>query len=407
MYGAKPLLDAVRASLLLALALLMTAGSAHAVELCELNGASVNPNNGSTTAGKTGLMRCKEGDGGPVVREQELKNGVFMGVVRYFRDGVLQREYSVNERGNRDGRSREYAATPGTNQLLRDLTLRNGTPVGLARTWHANGQLKRATFYGDDAGNREQAYAEFTPQGQLSELRCGKQAVLAPAIDDASLCGFRGNAPAKAELYASNGLLRGVVTHERGVLRTRELLSGAGNTLEQLEVAADGSGVERSFGPTGAKRRELRWIEAGTVDAPRRVMLLEQEFHEAGTLVKERRWRAAERGSELQLEQQWYLNGQPREKTEYVQIDGQPARRETRFHDNGRVSFEGTSLLKARYENVAVGTQKSFDPQGTLRIERSFDARGRIAREREFDEAGKLLRDDEVFEDGSRKAFAR
>ena len=87
MYGAKPLLDAVRVALPLAT-------SAYAVQVCELNGASVNPNNGSTTAGKSGLMRCREGDAGPVVREQELRNGVFMGVVRYFRDGVLQREYA-------------------------------------------------------------------------------------------------------------------------------------------------------------------------------------------------------------------------------------------------------------------------------------------------------------------------
>ena len=53
-----------------------------AVESCELNGEHVNPNNGNTTAGKTGLMRCRDGEGGAVLREQELKGGVFMGVVR-------------------------------------------------------------------------------------------------------------------------------------------------------------------------------------------------------------------------------------------------------------------------------------------------------------------------------------
>ena len=79
-----------------------------AVESCDLNGEHVNPNNGNTTAGKTGLMRCRDGDGGRLLREQELKGGVFVGVVRdYGRDGALEREYSVNERGNRDGLWRE------------------------------------------------------------------------------------------------------------------------------------------------------------------------------------------------------------------------------------------------------------------------------------------------------------
>ena len=79
-------------------ALLCVSASSHAVEVCELNGQWVNPNNGSTTAGKSGLMKCRDGENGPVVREQELQNGVFMGVVRYFKDGALEREYSVNEK---------------------------------------------------------------------------------------------------------------------------------------------------------------------------------------------------------------------------------------------------------------------------------------------------------------------
>src|SRR5258706_14013956 len=79
----------------------------HAVQVCELGGQSVNPSNGSTTQGKTGLMRCREADGGPVVREQELKNGMFIGIVRYFKEDVLEREYSVKEKGNPEGRTAE------------------------------------------------------------------------------------------------------------------------------------------------------------------------------------------------------------------------------------------------------------------------------------------------------------
>jgi hypothetical protein len=90
-----------------AAALAFACAPALAVERCELNSQSVNPSNGSTTAGKSGLMRCRDGDGGPVVREQELQNGVFMGVVRYFKDGELDaggavvRDDEVFEDGSR------------------------------------------------------------------------------------------------------------------------------------------------------------------------------------------------------------------------------------------------------------------------------------------------------------------
>jgi hypothetical protein len=53
------------------------------------------------------------------------------------------------------------------------------------------------------------------------------------------------------------------------------------------------------------------------------------------------------------------------------------------------------------------GTHQRFDEKGTLVAESSFDARGRVTRERGWDENGELVRDDEVFEDGSRKAYAR
>jgi len=150
-------------SLLLLLALGCAAVRAFAVESCELNGQHVNPSNGSTTAGKSGLMRCRDGEGGPVVREQELKNGVFTGVVRHFRDGQLEREHRVDERGNREGVAREFAVNGGKAVLVREETYRDGRGVGLVRSWYASGQLRRVGFRDDDG--RELAFAEFTEQG--------------------------------------------------------------------------------------------------------------------------------------------------------------------------------------------------------------------------------------------------
>lgn len=377
----------------------------HAIQVCDLDGQPVNPSNGHTTAGKSGLMRCRDGDNGRLVREQELRNGVFMGVVRHYRDGILQRDYQVNERGNRDGLSREYAAPAATpNPLLLEETLRNGTTVGLARSWHANGKLRRLSFHDDDG--RELAQASFTPQGQLSELRCAARTLLVPDIDDAALCGHQSGKAVTVTLHTDNGTPRARLTHERGERRKSETLWDNGQVREQQENAATG-GSERSFSADGVKRREQLWVAQADGTRTRRITTLEQEFHESGKLVSERRWRVSDRGGELQLEQTWYLNGQPKDKQEYFTADAQPSRRETRFHDNGRVASEGVWQVKGRYETQASGVHRQFDDAGRLRSERHHDARGRVQREREFDESGAVTRDDEVFEDGSRKALSR
>ncbi|MEO7010086.1 MAG: hypothetical protein ABI156_13135 [Caldimonas sp.] len=153
-----------------------------AVQVCDLDGQAVNPSDGNSTAGKTGTMRCREGDGGPVMREQELQHGVFMGLARYYRGGVLEREFHVNERGNHDGRSRTFAATPGaTNAVLRDETFRDGTVVGLARSWHPPGALRSIGFHADDG--HEEARAEFTRESRLADLHCATKPLLAPDAD--------------------------------------------------------------------------------------------------------------------------------------------------------------------------------------------------------------------------------
>jgi antitoxin component YwqK of YwqJK toxin-antitoxin module len=381
------------------LALCALPALAHAkLEACDIAGESVSPNNGSTTAGKTGLMRCRDRESGVVVREREIKNGVFMGAVRYYTDkGELQREHSVNERGNRDGVAREFNGK----QLMLEENMRNGSRVGITRRWHTSGALQRVTFYGDDG--REQAYAEFTPQGKLRDLRCAAQPQLAPHADDAAWCGHKGGA-GTVTLHADDGRLVGSLVHEHGERRRSEVLHANGKPREQVETSAAG-GVERSFFDSGTKRRERQWV---TKDK-RRITTLEREYHESGTLVRERQWQPAadDRASELVLEQQWYLNGQPRAKQAYERSGEQQLRHDTRFHDNGRVSFEGRWLLSGRYDEQARGVHKSFDPDGKLRLERHYDERGHISRERTFDASGQVERDDAVFQDGSRKAFSR
>jgi antitoxin component YwqK of YwqJK toxin-antitoxin module len=391
---------------LLSLALAAAGGSAFAVQVCELNGQPVNPSNGYTTEGKTGLMHCREGESGPVVREQELQRGKFMGVVRYFKDGALEKEYHVNERGNRDGLYREWArADPGgKNVLVREETDRDGHTVGLARSWYPTGTLRRVTFYGDD--EREQAYAEFNAQGQLYELRCAPRPVLGSDFDDKAACGHAG-AASTVVFYGGKGQPRARSTFEHGERKKSDTLWDDGSVREQQEATASG-GVERSFAADGTKRHELQWASLSG-NRSGRITTLDQEFHESGKLVRERRWRAGERGGEPTSESTWYLNGQPKTQIEFVTDSGRTLRRESEFHDNGKKSFEGTWIVGTRggRDEIATGTHRSFDADGHLRAERSYDERGRLKHEREIDERGTVVRDDEVFEDGSRKAVGR
>ena len=392
-------------SLAAALAALGHVPLALAVQVCELDGQHVNPSNGATTAGKTGLMRCRDGEGGPVMREQELQQGKFMGLVRYYKDGALEREFRLNERGNRDGVLREWARPEAgaKSVLVREETLRDGANSGIARSWYPTGQLRRVAFYGDR--EREQASAEFTPQGQLSDLLCGTKPALGSDFDDRAACGFAGG-PSNVTLYSAKGAAKARVSYERGERRKSETLWESGAVRELSEVSASG-GVERLFAADGTKRREQQWATIPG-EPPRRVTVLDQEFHENGKMVRERRWRPTERGGEPVSDASWYLNGQPKARNEYSVVDGRAQRRETGFHDNGRKSFEGAWQTPASgRRELPTGTQQRFDTEGRLRSERVYDERGRIKRERELDERGNVVRDDEVFEDRSRKAVGR
>jgi len=388
-----PASTTARRRLCAAAALLAVSAAAHAVQDCELNGQPVNPANGGTTAGKTGVMRCKERDSGLLVREQQLQSGIFMGLVRFYENGKLAKEHSVNARGNIEGRAREFSPT---GQVLRDATYEDGHEVGLARSFYPDGSLRRATFFADAAGER--ASVEFTERGQLSALRCGDKPVLAPVADDAQLCGFV-NGASRVELFDARGTLRSRLSYVAGKRVRSEDLYDNGKPAAQDELVGN-QRTERRFSSEGVKRREVVSVlgERGAVRQR------EQEFSERGTLVREQRWNVA--GSPLS-DESYYQNGQPRSKSVYG-VDGNPRLIEiTEYHDNGQRAAIGRYLANDRLRQLPTGTHQRFSDTGLLIAESVYDAKGRITRERSWDASGRLERDDEVFEDGSRKAFAK
>ncbi|MBB3180027.1 toxin-antitoxin system YwqK family antitoxin [Variovorax sp. Sphag1AA] len=381
----------VRVASPIAAAMLLAHGAAHAVQDCEINGVAVNPANGATTAGKSGLMRCKDRDSHELMREQQIQSGTFQGVVRYYDKGKLSKEYSVNAAGNMQGPAREFAPN---GKVLREANYDDGHEIGLVRSFYPSGQLRRATYFADSAGER--AFVEFTERGQLSALRCGDKPVLSPVADDAKLCGF-GSAPSQVELFDGKSILRSRLSYLSGKRVRSEDFYDNGKPAAQDELAGN-QRTERRFSSEGVKRREVVSLltERGAIRQR------DQEFSERGTLVRDQRWNGT---GDPVTDESFYLNGQPRSKAIYGVDGGSRLIEITEYYDNGQRAAVGRYVATDRFRQTPIGTHQRFNEKGMLIAESIYDENGRITRERAWDATGKLERDDQVFEDGSRKAF--
>ena len=374
-----------QALLVAALLALANASQAQVMD-CDIGGQSVNPSHGGTTAGKTGLMRCVDRQTRELLREEELRDGRFAGVKRWYEKGQLRREHSVNDKGNRDGRAREWNAQ---GVLVREGFEANSASIGLHREWFDSGKPKSMGHWGEAGGERRNEAAsrfEFNRDGQLTDLRCGREPRLE---DEAKLCGHQGKQQV-TELFTERGQVASRVTYERGQLLRQESYWDDGK-LRFSEESNSERRVARQFTRDGVLRKQIERRNGQRV--------LEQDYSERGTLAIEKRWSA---GGGLEREDEWYLNGQPKRN---ITHEAGGDRTERRFHDNGKLSWEGRYVQQDRGRSMPAGTHKSFDDSGRLRIETVYDDKGRLARERSWDEAGRVERDDEVFEDGSRKAL--
>lgn len=374
----------------------LCATAAHAQLDCELNGRSVNPANGSSTAGKTGLLRCKDRATGELQREEQIQNGVSMGLVRFYEKGKLAKEHSLNAKGNLQGRAREFSPT---GRVLRDATYDDGQERGLVRNFYPDGKLRRAIFYPDTGSGSERASVEFTESGQLSALRCADAPTLAPVVDDAKLCGFTGTGPSQVDLFDARGSLRSRLAFVSGKRVRSQSFYDNGKTAS-LDETVGNQRTEQNYSSEGIKRRETVFLLVERTS----VRVREQAFSEKGTLVRDQRWNSA---GEPIVDDSYYLNGQPRSKSAYSGSGDARAVEITEFYDSGQRAALGRYEVVGRNRQIPVGTHQRFSEKGTLLAESSFDAKGRVTRERTWDENGELQRDDEVFEDGSRKAFTR
>jgi antitoxin component YwqK of YwqJK toxin-antitoxin module len=375
--------------------------SAWAAEDCSLNGVSVSQDNGSTTAGKSGMVRCLDRDTGKLARERELKAGNWVGMTRDYTDGVLRLEYGRDEQGREHGPTRKFAANK---QILLEELYEHGKRVGVVREWYPDGKLRSAEVHG--ATDSESAKARFTPKGQLNNLDCAAKPLLAPHVDDATLCGFKGKA-STIEYFHDEGKPRGRETYLAGV--TQEFQEFDFNT-GKLKTSIVGRGkqkIETEYHPDGGKRLETEW---DTAEKPQAV-LRKTEFHANGSMLQQQHYAmvdfAGKRRNLLTLDASYFMNGQPKTR-ESFKTEGQERVKTVQiFHDNGKLYSQGSFIEENQYRQRAIGIHQLYSEQGVLLQEQHHDSKGNVQRERNFDEKGALKNDELLFEDGSRKAYAK
>lgn len=365
----------------LALWLALLSLGAHAVPSCELNGERVNPNNGHTTAGKSGVMRCTDEDGAVRLREQTLRDGRFVGpVVMVLRDGE-RREYSVNERGNRDGLARTYDPK-GT--LRKEENLEDGSAVGVQKTFAEAGHLQRLDFA---LGRRTLLSIGYLADGALSELRCADVSLLP---QDREVCGHHGRA-SQVTLYGAPGTASGTVSYLRGELQRLVVLGEQGRTVRSEELK-DGRRIKRVFYPSGALRSEADFIERDPNSAEGREGV-SREWAQSGQLTQETTWAD---GYEQRIEQ-WYLNGKQKMRQQ-IRREGRNRERTTEsFWDNGQPASVNTERNGRLW-----GWQKYFNEDGVLLREDEHGERGLLLRRKRYNAQGVLEREERFLEDGSR-----
>jgi len=354
---------------------------AQAVPRCELNGESVSPNNGHTTAGKSGVMRCTDDSGSVRLREQTLRDGRFVGpVVLVLADGE-RREYSVNERGNRHGVARTFDAR-GT--LRQEENLDDGSAVGVQKTFAESGQLATLRFV---AERRTLLSMGYLADGSLSELRCAPVSLVP---QDREVCGHAGRA-SEVTLYREPGLPSGSITHRQGQMQALTVLDREGRRVRD-EVVRDGRRIKRVYFASGKPRSESDFVERDP-NGPGGREGVTREWHESGQLTQETQW--AE-GYEQRV-QQWYLNGQPKLRQQ-TRREGRDQERTTEsFWDNGR-----PAAVNQERNGRLWGWQKYFSEDGVLLREDEHGERGVLLRRKRYNAQGGLEREERFLEDGSR-----
>ncbi|HET7844767.1 MAG TPA: hypothetical protein VFL14_11490 [Xanthomonadales bacterium] len=332
-------------------ALLLIAALPAGARHCEIGGVEVNPDNGSTTAGRTGTLVCRDDDGKPLY-EHELRDGEHIGMEKSWGFDGSRTERTVNANGNSDGMVREFwpDGMPKTEGEYRD-----GDAVGLHRRWHRNGKIASISFI--EAGSRRHgARIEWDDTGALKDFSCAAKSML---TEDRQLCGW--GTMAEVDLHA-----RGRVVERRRMLEGRvigqQLLDESGRVVQSMDVTEKGR-IEKRFHPDGKQA-----------------------------------WEKVVVGDWVTSEREWYMNGAPKwTKTVDPADERNPLVVTEQFRDDG--TLREREAVRGR-ERVH---RELFDANGQRSEEFLYAEDGTERVHRKFAADGSLRLEEELYPDGSRK----
>jgi antitoxin component YwqK of YwqJK toxin-antitoxin module len=311
---------------------------------CRLNGESINPDNASYYAGKSGRIECYD-EAGQLVSEEEVHDGEIVGYERRKDLWGNWSERTTNENGNTQGTAKEFWPD-GT--LKSEANYENGELVGASRSFHKNGKPARLS-------HSQGAMLEYDSEGQLKWLTCAPRPLLP---EDRKPCGFDGEAATTLHLGGGRALR---VTYRDGKLLAQEEIDASG-AISATSALEDGAEVRRTFHPNGKPAGELRVVDG---------------------------WHVEER--------EWYMNGQLKSHTVREPKERDPHVETSTWRDDGTQStietFSGRRLV----------TRRSFDKQGRLEQVEDYAPAGHLGRRRIYAPDGQVVGDEAFYPDGSRK----
>ena len=332
-------------------ALLLFATLPAAARHCEIDGVEVNPDNGATTAGKTGTLVCRHDDGKPMY-EHELRDGEHIGMEKSWGYDGARTERTVNANGNSEGLVRKFRAD-GTKESEGEY--RDGDSVGVQRSWHRNGKLASVSFF-PEAGQRASARIEYDDTGAVKDFTCAPNSVLP---EDRALCGY--GAPVTVELVARGRIAERRTVHDGRETRA-ESLDDAGRVAQSYEATATGR-IEKRYHPDGRPASEK---------------------------VVANDWIVSER--------EWYMNGAPKWAKTVDPKDERNPRIVTDFYRD-----DGTLKEREELRGRQRVHRELFDAQGVRSEAFLFADDGTERVHRKFAPDGSLRLEEELFPDGSRK----
>lgn len=356
--------------------------------------------NGATTAGKTGIIICKDRETGQMSSQREIKAGKIYGLYRHYQNGVLTLEYTDTENGQRNGVTRKYAPNK---QLIQEETEVMGKRQGLQREWYPDGTLKKVEWIAED---RPSASVRYTQKSALNSLSCSSKPSLAPHADDATLCGFKAK-PVTNLYFNEEGQKRASETLLAGVVQQAYSFdTSSGKIKSSMQLKANEM-TETGFFDNGNKQYET---VSSTAEKTRN-FTRKSMYYESGSLKQEQKYSMldidAKRRNFMSSEAQFYQNGQMRQLQEFS-VEGKDFYKEVKsYNDKGILISQARYQQLGSYNNRAVGIHKAFFDDGKISYEDHYDKNGKLFRQKRWDENGKIVSDDEVFEDGSRKAYSK